>query len=344
MTAPNTQQHDDEEQLRAGVRRLIEAKVPEEEIAAFIQRHARRAPTLGEKISGTFGSLFPIGSAGESLQAGVRMVGSRIPILNQRTGGPQNFREALADIQAAKRDAPALARGAAGLVGQGVQAAALPGSVVTQGLLSGALEGLGGSERDWTDAQGRVSDAVGHAVTNAILGKTLEGVSGGVRSGGQRLASTAKRVFGREAQGAAAAAENVGGDVAEQVARGGVSRASRAERRAALEAIKKMAPEEARAARAGYLDEMAGQLGRSLIPHGLEGGAGILALTHPEFLNPKLAGVLALRRLVTTTGRAAGPLRALDEAAGGVQLQDLANLLGISLGSPVSRALQSPGE
>src|SRR5262245_64861673 len=60
-------------------------------------------PTLGEKISGTFGSLFPIGSAGESLQAGARMVGSRIPILNRRTGGPQTFWEALVDIQAAKR-------------------------------------------------------------------------------------------------------------------------------------------------------------------------------------------------------------------------------------------------
>src|SRR5262245_54314359 len=125
MTAPNVQR--DDQELRAGVRRLIEANVPEDEVAAFIKRHSPAAPnnherfrsgelkrqvaeanardkaaaeapgppTTAQKVLGGIGSVFPIGSAGERLQTYARMAASRAPVLGKLMGGKESYDEAL---------------------------------------------------------------------------------------------------------------------------------------------------------------------------------------------------------------------------------------------------------
>jgi len=423
-------------------------------------------PSIGEKISGTIGSLFPIGSAGERAQAGVRWVGSRLPFLEKRTGGPQTYEQALADIQYAKRQAPAAARGTAGLIGDVATAYALPGGWVLKAIEQGTLEGLFQSDPNKTPEQ-RLVEAAARSGLNLAGGKVLEGLSTGGRALGARVfggatreaaertashaaaqaaeeaavhaarggvgvargaakaaaetsgrelmtargaakaaadaAKEAERVSGASFKGgrvspiaagrASMAAEQTAADAAQRVgaAEAGVSASERlgahqigaaeaglsaaeqrategaarraaelapldvvrqalrgtpAERKAAIEAMRRFTPAQARMARTAYLDEAAGNIGRSILPNKFEAGGLAAAAAALPMITGKMSlateGGLMAARLANSLSRASGPLSALDQAAGGTQLQELAKLLGISLASPAGQMLTQP--
>lgn len=182
-------------------------------------------PSYRQQVAGGIASLAKDIPGAEALQAGGRMLASRLSMF----APAESYREALRTIQEGEASAPAVVRNANRLIGGTVASAAMPGNLsptAAGALYGGALNALSADP----------DQAMGDRVLNTALGATVGGTLGKVGdvvTTGLRAKLTPNLGDARTALKAARSAES--GPLYAEAARQGVGQTSTPEIHAALQ-------------------------------------------------------------------------------------------------------------